>query len=118
MRKSFTIKHYGVLTPENTVVHASKEHGYVVESSLEKFADRGNIHLAPLSPRISEERIRENVNQMLGQPYNLLKRNCEHVARFITGNAKKSPQLRKAGAALAVGLAFFILPKLASRRSG
>jgi hypothetical protein len=85
--------HYGIYTEFGTVIHNSRKGGEVQEVEFYEFDNGREVQKSSITskdPYLSVFIAR----QYLGQKYNLLRENCEHFVRKITGK-KQSVQVQK-----------------------
>lgn len=101
-------RHYMIVVGPNLVVHASKENGVIPAWLSNVTADKHVINHGRWG-EISNFKIILRAISIIGMPYDLFKRNCEHVVRYASGVKVESPQIQLAvTAALVVGALFFI----------
>lgn len=101
-------QHYMIVVGPNLVVHASKENGVVLARISNVIAGKHVINHERWG-EISNFKIILRAISMIGKPYNLFERNCEHVVRYASGVKVESPQIQLAvTAVLVAGALFFI----------
>lgn len=89
----FGFTHYGIYTEFGTVIHNSRKGGQVEEVNFYEFANGRDVEKSSITshdPCLAVFRAR----QYLGQKYNVLRENCEHLVRKVTGK-KQSVQVQK-----------------------
>lgn len=96
------IQHVGILTDSGTVIANSFVHGGVTELSVPKFTIGKRLSLKGYPGRLSSQEVIANARAEIGQPWNLLKNNCEHFVRRAHGVPPHSPQLQRAMFAVGV----------------
>ncbi len=109
------IDHRGIVSDaygpdgQPTIVHASNLLGKIVEESATDFMRKavGPIRSLGFWGELPPGEVLRRARAQLGQPYRLLRRNCEHLVAQVHGLAPISPQLRSAvgGAALTATMA-------------
>ncbi|MCK0070864.1 lecithin retinol acyltransferase family protein [Kordiimonas laminariae] len=99
---SRVIQHKGIATGANTVVHACKDVGCVVEETIETFG-KGQLIVSEGIPAYEQgSRSVEMARSLIGKPYDVLRDNCEHMVNLVSGHGKRSPQLETAFGGLAI----------------
>ena len=74
-----TFYHHGVDCGDGTVVHMSKEHGGIVRTSYDVFADGKCVFTEPSPTHYKRARIAQRAISRVGESgYNLFNNNCEH----------------------------------------
>lgn len=77
------------------VIHASKDLGLVIVSSLREFSGGQQIYLVTKAARGEGFEIAKKARDMIGEEYSVLGLNCEHVAYGASHGEEESPQLQK-----------------------
>lgn len=85
-------RHYMVVVGPNSVLHSSKETG-VVRESLSDVITGKLVTNHKRWGNLSDLEIVGRATNMIGEPYNLLFNNCEHVVRRACGIKEESPQI-------------------------
>jgi hypothetical protein len=89
------------------VMHASKERGHFVITTLEEFADGQPIEYTWLPETFeAQQAVLGRAESLLGRPFNLLNANCEDYVNWIVTGVARSPQ-REQFALAALVLLFF-----------
>ena len=101
-RRTWFGRHVGIATGAGTVVSASKHHGGVVEQSIARFAGEDGIRVDRLPEPGEGPAIVARARSRIGEPYDPLFFNCEHLVSEAYGEERGSPQLRRATRVAAV----------------
>ena len=109
--------HEGIYVGEGRVVHyseprpnAGKREAIIQETSIEVFANGGQVHSDPSTPtRYTPEQLAQRARSRIGESaYDLLRNNCEHFAAWVRTGRSISNQVEGAmlvgGAALALSV--------------
>jgi hypothetical protein len=101
------VRHYGVYVGPRgpngeDVVHNSKLKGGVVWDHRAAFSGGGPIHIEKRATPGYEWYVAERALAHLGQNYDLLGFNCEHLATLAQDGQKSSSQLQVAGVTAAI----------------
>ena len=99
-------EHVGVMTERETVISASKRRGCVAEESPEAFSGGRPIYAKGYPGHLPADEVVERARGMVGERYDVVVNNCEHVVRHAHGMPRRSPQFRAFGAFAVAGLAF------------
>ena len=97
--KGRLIIHVGVATDRavdgwQTVVAACGRHRAVVEQALPAFASGHPVRDRGYPGTLPPDEVVWRARRLIGEPYRLFGRNCEHVAALAHGLTPRSPQLR------------------------
>lgn len=90
-------RHRGVLVRYwngSSRVYACSPNGGVVRQSLEEFADGHTVTAVAAKTRLTPEQVVARAESVLGQPYDAVKRNCDHFVAFALDKKIESPQLQ------------------------
>jgi hypothetical protein len=88
-------------------MHASKERGHFVITTLEEFADGQPIEYTWLPETFEAQRAAiGRAESLLGRPFNLLNANCEDYINWIVTGVARSPQREQFALAALVLLLF------------
>ncbi|MBI2241010.1 MAG: lecithin retinol acyltransferase family protein [Magnetospirillum gryphiswaldense] len=104
----FGYRHYGVLTEIGTVVHASKKHNRVIEESLENFSEGAPCRMASFQSNLSPNETIQRARSKIGNSYDLISKNCEHLVRYCCGHGSFSVQIITT---IIVAITYFIKAK-------
>jgi hypothetical protein len=113
------VRHYGVYVGSRgpngeDVVHNSKIRGGVVLDHLGAFSGGNPVFIEKRAAPGYEAYVAQRALEYLGQSYDLLNLNCEHLVNLVHEGHKSSPQLRTVGTAAAfltaVAAAFALAP--------
>jgi hypothetical protein len=92
--------HHGIDLGEGAVIHfsgeptGSKLTACVMHSTLEEFADGGEVKIRPYAKRLDAEETVQRAESRLGEcGYNVLNNNCEHFARWCVTDRHASAQV-------------------------
>jgi lecithin:retinol acyltransferase len=101
-RSKLIVEHIGVYLGNGQVLHNHPSGGVII-TPYEEFSDGKTVKVT-LVPEVSlgllEKRIREILRQ--DEKYKLFGNNCEHIANFLIGGRKYSPQIQSAIAGVLV----------------
>lgn len=90
------------------VIHASKDHGMVVQTSLEEFSDGLPVYYGRTPVNLeAQNAILHRAYSVLGKPFNLFHADCEDYVNWIITGVARSPQ-RDAITMVAAALAIFL----------
>lgn len=108
------IEHRGVVIGYDMVLHNTPERGEHA-ATLADFADGQAIKVKPTGadPSMVSTRSREILSRP--QPYNPLKRNCQHTASEATDGVARSPGATLAILAMAIGVIFGVVISIRKR---
>ena len=85
--------HVGIATGYGTVIHSSAKYGRVMETDLADFAGGRAIRTIAYSSPLSGSEVVVRARGRIGQPYNVLVRNCEHFVMWCVSGQHRSDQL-------------------------
>ncbi|MCI0342890.1 MAG: lecithin retinol acyltransferase family protein [Planctomycetales bacterium] len=100
------MEHVGTYVPDGpegeNVVHNTK-HGprRVIWETWERFSGGGPVRIVRAAPPQERPAIMARALTQVGQPYRLFRNNCEHTAWYAQTGVRQSPQLQRAGQAVA-----------------
>lgn len=99
------------MTPSGpTIISSSHRRGFVTEEALADFASGRRVISAGYPGDLPPATVIERARSKLGEPWNLLNANCEHLVTWAHGLDRSSPQLRTGFVLLAlVGVGSFAL---------
>lgn len=89
-------KHVGVLLPDGLVAHMTPQGAAIV--TFEEFAQGRDVTLEKAAPAAHHYQLHWRAYQSIGRtaPYDTWKRNCEHYATWLMGEAPQSSQVNGA----------------------
>lgn len=85
--------HVGIATGYGTVIHSSLRHGRVAEDDLADFSAGRRVRTVPYASPLSGPEVVSRARLRMGQPYNVLVRNCEHFVTWCLSGQARSRQL-------------------------
>ena len=85
--------HVGIATGYGTVIHSSAKYGSVMETDLADFSGGRVIRTIAYSSPLSGSEVVVRARGRIGQPYNVLVRNCEHFVMWCVSGEHRSDQL-------------------------
>ncbi len=101
-------RHWGISDGNGGVISASNHKGEVVHESDAEFADNREIIAHPNDKYAPDTTAYDRIKTQLGEPYNLLEWNCEHLVNWAFGFKPESKQVEVAltatGAAIGYGM--------------
>jgi hypothetical protein len=104
--RRFGVWHVGILVwlcGVPMAIHASKDHGVVVRTSLEEFSEGLPVYYGRIPANLkTQDAILRRVHNVLGKPFNVLNANCEDYVNWIITGVARSPQ--REGMVLAAAL--------------
>jgi len=106
-------RHKGIYVGDGRVIAASRDHGCVVDQTLDEFTEGQNLKNEGFPGQRSRDKVVEAARVQIGRPYALFTDNCEHLVNEAHGLRKSSPQLQTAAVA---GLALIALIALLRKR--
>jgi len=106
-------RHKGIYVGDGRVIAASREHGCVIDQTLEGFTEGQRLKNEGFPGQRSRESVVEAASSQIGRPYALFTDNCEHMVNEVHGLQKSSPQLQTAALA---GLALVAVIALLRKR--
>lgn len=75
------------------VIHASKDRGMVVQTTLEEFSEGLPVYYGRTSANLeAQNAILLRAQSVLGKPFNLLNADCEDYVNWIITGVARSPQ--------------------------
>lgn len=107
------IHHYGVVSdrfgPDGRImaISGSKVKGIVVEEPIDEFAGGSPVVFRGYIGGLSRQEVVARARSMIGERWDVLANNCEHVASRAHGLQPQSPQLRVAVALGVLGAVVF-----------
>jgi hypothetical protein len=97
--------HFGVLDGEKRAVIHACEHGVMYVALREFVHPSGRLHVHHRPTPAERHVVVDRARSLLGQPYNLITDNCEHLATFAATGQAMSRQVRDAALAGVLGAA-------------
>lgn len=85
--------HVGIATGYGTVIHSSQRMGRVTEDDYAAFAGGRPVRVVPYATPLRGSEIVARARMKMGQPYNILVRNCEHFVTWCLSGEARSRQL-------------------------
>ena len=96
-----TFYHHGIDCGDGTVIHMSNDHGGIVHTSYEEFADGKKVYKEPTPKSFTRDQIVERAQSRVGESgYHLLMNNCEHFANWCRNGKHCSKQLKNVSKAI------------------
>ena len=86
-------RHFMILIGPDLVVHGSKEKGIVCLDRLSDIAGDRPITNHGKWTTLPDHIVVQNAHELVGEPYRLFSKNCEHIVREISGVRSVSPQI-------------------------
>lgn len=101
VRGRYNLKHHGIVDRRGqrgviNVIHASKDAGRVVVSTLREFSGDDPVDVVAFAPPGEGPAIAEKARRHLDDFYDVLHSNCEHLAFGASHGVRHSPQLQRA----------------------
>lgn len=120
------VRHVGVISDrigadgQPMIVHASKVRGLVAETTATEFVKRqvGPLRYHGYPGQFAPDVVVARARARIGQPYEIVRRNCEHLVAEVHGLPVASPQLqsRTASGAIVAGTAAMLVAAALTRR--
>ena len=113
------VRHYGIATDkwidgEQAFISSSMRRGCVAEESKTVFSNNKPIRIEGYPGKLSAAVVLMRARALLGETWDLFKKNCEHFWRKAHGLKPQSPQVR----GWAAGIGTFAVIFIASRAGG
>ena len=93
--------HHGIDAGDGQVIHMSREHGGIVCTSYNEFADGKRVHTENSPRDYDRKQVLKRARSRLGEGgYHLLNNNCEHFANWCRNGQQCSRQVHNVSKAL------------------
>lgn len=93
VRVSGLYDHVGLATGYGTVIHSSRRNKRVIEDDVSLFSGGRPVRTVPYASSLSGTEVVVRARMKIGQPYNVLVRNCEHFVSWCISGEARSRQL-------------------------
>ena len=90
-----TFYHHGIDCGDGTVIHMSNDHGGIIRTSYNEFADGKIVHIETSPIKFANQTVVERAKSRVGEGgYHLFNNNCEHFVSWCRTDRQKSRQVK------------------------